>query len=507
MQGAGGGEPGRILSTWLCAVPCPRREVFRPGAKPTPETMVTAKAPRPKPFLDPAYCKSCLRCIEACPKGCIVPGRLINPETGLVPVELNLEACNGCALCIEACPEPFGLRPENELQPATDFELEDPAKLFGERIVEKFTAEESPDVEIALPACEPMVLKGAYASAIGALLAGCRHVFGYPITPSTEGAELMARILPKLNGTFIQAASEIAAVNMMYGAGGAGVPCMTFTSGPGFSLMLEGISYMIGAEVPGVFVNVMRGGPGLGNIGPEQTDIKLACRGLGHGNTHAIVLAPSTPQEMLDLTMEAFALSFRYRNPVIVLCDGYLGQMTGQVRLPAAMRKPGLPEWAVWGDRAHRHNLICSIHLAEADLEKHNEHLNRKYASIAGREQRAECYRCEGADVLVVACNTPARMAKGAVGAARARGVAAGLFRPITLWPFPIDSLKPVLEHIRRIVVVEASPGQLEDELRLALSHAGIAPPPIASVRRLGGVLPRESDIVARLLEESEAIS
>ncbi len=171
---------------------------------------------------------------------------------------------------------------------------------------------------IPLPKMEPLVLKGTYASAIGAILAGCRHVFGYPITPSTEGAELMAKLLPKLDGVFLQAVSEVATVNIMYGCGGAGLPCMTFTSSPGFSLMLEGISYMIGAEVPGVFVNVMRGGPGLGNIAPEQADVKLCCRGLGHGNTHGIVLAPSTPQEMLDLTMLAFELSFAYRNPVIV---------------------------------------------------------------------------------------------------------------------------------------------------------------------------------------------
>ncbi|HEY5553175.1 MAG TPA: 3-methyl-2-oxobutanoate dehydrogenase subunit VorB [Opitutaceae bacterium] len=465
--------------------------------------MVTTRGARLKPFLDPAYCKSCLRCVEACPRGCITPGTVINPETGLVPVELHLESCTGCALCTEACPEPFGLRLEEELRPAAEFELEDPAKLFGEKVVERFESEAMPDEWIDLPACEPMVLKGAYASAIGALLAGCRHVFGYPITPSTEGSELMARILPKLNGAFVQAASEIAAVNMMYGAGGAGVPGMTFTSGPGFSLMLEGISYMIGAETPGVFVNLMRGGPGLGNIGPEQADIKLACRGLGHGNTHAIVLAPSTPQEMLDLTMEAFALSFRYRNPVVVLGDGYLGQMTGQVRLPAAMCKPGLPDWAVWGDRAHRHNLICSIHLSETDLEEHNEHLNRKYALIGKHEQRSETFHCEGAEILVVACNTPSRMAKGAVEAARGRGIAAGLFRPVTLWPFPIDALRPALAEVRHIVVVEASAGQLEDELRLALSHAGIAPPPISSVRRMGGILPREADIVARIVTES----
>ena len=463
---------------------------------------------RPRPILEPAYCKACLRCIEACPKDCITPGSILNPITGVAPVELNLENCNGCALCVQACPEPFGLRlEESGSHLEGEFRLEDPAKLFGKKRVDIIEGPIEPDTEIPLPACEPLVLKGNYASAIGAVLAGCRHVFGYPITPSTEGAELMAKMLPKLGGAFVQAVSEVAAVNMMYGAGGAGVPAMTFTSSPGFSLMLEGISYMIGAEVPGVFVNVMRGGPGLGNIAPEQTDIKLACRGLGHGNTHAIVLAPSTPQEMLDLTMEAFPLSFRYRNPVVVLGDGFLGQMTGAVKLPPAMRRPGRPAWAVWGDLPHRHNLISSIALAETDLEAHNEHLNRKYAAITKREQRADLFRCDDAEVLVVACNTPARMAKGAVEVARARGIKAGLFRPITLWPFPIEALKPLLLHVGQIIVVEASPGQLEDELRLALSHADRVPPPIAHVRRLGGILPQQAEILAKIEETQEAFA
>jgi pyruvate/2-oxoacid:ferredoxin oxidoreductase alpha subunit len=279
---------------------------------------------------------------------------------------------------------------------------------------------------------------------------------------------------------------------------------MTFTSSPGFSLMLEGISYMIGSEVPGVFVNVMRGGPGLGNIGPEQGDIKLVCRGLGHGNTHAIVLAPSTPQEMLDLTMEAFALAFRYRNPVIIAGDGYLGQVAGRVTLPDHLVRPGIPAWAVYGDAAHRGNLISSIFISEVDLEAHNEKLNAKYARMTRDEQRAECLACDDAEWLVVATNTPARMAGGAVQQLRARGIRAGLFRPVTLWPFPVDRLLPLLPRARGILMVEAGPGQLEDELRLALSRREVPPPPIAAVRHHGGVLPSLAEIVdgvARLAE------
>jgi pyruvate/2-oxoacid:ferredoxin oxidoreductase alpha subunit len=334
---------------------------------------------------------------------------------------------------------------------------------------------------------------------VGALLAGCRHFFGYPITPSTEGAELMAALLPRVNGVFLQAVSEVATVNMMYGCGGAGQRSMTFTSSPGFSLMVEGISYMVGAEIPGVFVNIMRGGPGLGNIGPEQGDLKLACRGLGHGNTHAIVLAPAHPQEMLDLTMEAFDLAFRYRNPVVLVGDGYLGQVTGRVRLPDHLVEPGLPAWAVWGDRSHRRNLMTSTLLDETDLEAHNEHLNRKYARMTALEQRAEAFRAEDAEWLIVACNTPARMARGAVHALRSDGIKAGLFRPVTLWPFPVSALLPLLPRVRGVVMVEAGPGQLEDEMRLALSWSAVQPPPIHAVRHHGGVLPQVPEITARV--------
>jgi len=467
---------------------------------------MTQTSERPKPFLLPEFCKGCGRCIEACPKHCITIGTEINPATGLTPVLLNLEQCNGCGLCLSACPEPYGLAATPA--GAADYELQDPAHMFGARGHAPAAAETIPDLRVALTAAEPLVIKGTYASAIGALLAGCRHFYGYPITPSTEGAELMAKILPKLDGVFLQSVSEIATVNIMYGCSGAGLRCMTFTSSPGFSLMLEGISYMIGAELPGVFVNVMRGGPGLGNIAPEQADIKLACRGLGHGNTHAIVLAPATPQEMLDLTMLAFELSFTYRNPVVILGDGYLGQMTGKVELPKDLVKPGLPSWAVFGDAAHRGNLICSIFLAEADLEAHNVHLNTKYAKIKEREQRADPFLCDDADVILVACNTPAQMAKGAVRDLRARGIRAGLFRPVTLWPFPIEALRPIASHARRFVVVEASAGQLEDELRLALSHGAVGQGVVIdSVRRMGGVLPGQKEIVERVLSLEGAAS
>jgi pyruvate/2-oxoacid:ferredoxin oxidoreductase alpha subunit/NAD-dependent dihydropyrimidine dehydrogenase PreA subunit len=442
---------------------------------------------RPVPLLTPELCKGCGRCVDSCIKGCLAFGTEIHPVTGLVPVVLDLNDCNGCGLCFDACPEPYALLPLSD---------EEAAELLAQP-VEHPEAEPWPDRIVELPESEPLLLKGTNAFAAGALLAGCRHVFGYPITPSTEGAELMAKVLPEIGGIFIQAVSEVATVNMMYGAGGAGKRCMTFTSSPGFSLMLEGISYMIGAEVPGVFVDIMRGGPGLGNLGPEQADVKLACRGLGHGNTHAIVLAPATPQEMLELAMLSFELAFVYRNPVIVVGDAYLGQITGRVVLPRHMVQPGVPDWAVYGDHSHRDNLISSINLSEDDLERANLRLEEKYASMQADEQRADLYRTDDAEILLVACNTPAQLARGAVSELRRAGVAVGLFRPVTLWPFPVDALVRLLGGVSQLVVVEASSGQLEDEMRLALSHTGVhEPPPISHVRRMGGMLPSQAEIV-----------
>ena len=477
-----------------------------------PQTTTTAHK-RPLPYLEAQFCKGCGRCIGSCPKHCITYDDHVDPRTGLVPVVIDLHDCNGCALCISACPEPYGLRPEKapvaDASPPAAAEATPPSAQIGvEGRTPRVAAEEIEDECLPLAPREPLTVKGNHAAAIGALLAGCRNFYGYPITPSTEGSELMARLLPKLGGTFLQAVSEVAAINHLYGAGGAGQRAMTFTSSPGFSLMLEGISYMIGAELPGVIVNVMRGGPGLGNIAPEQSDIKLVCRGLGHGHTHSIVLAAASPQEMLDLTMLAFELSFKYRNPVILLADGYLGQMTGKVELPPYFVRPGLPGWAVSGDRAHRRNLICSIRLAEADLEVFNRHLIDKYATMDAQEQRSERYSCDDAEVLVVACTTPARMAKGAVEQLRAKGVAAGLFRPITLWPFPVRALLPLAERARRIVVVEARAGQLEDEMRLALSRARFAPHAvIESVERYGGVLPSTESVVQHVLATEEVRS
>jgi len=271
----------------------------------------------------------------------------------------------------------------------------------------------------------------------------------------------MAKLLPALGGHFLQAPSEVAAVNMIFGCGAGGLPAMTFTSSPGLSLMLEGISYMIGAELPGVFVDIMRAGPGLGNIGPAQADVKLAARGLGHGDTHAVVLAPATPQEMLDFTMLAFELAFRYRNPVLVLADGHLGQMTGRVVLPRHAVRPGLPAWAVHGDAAHRRNLVTSIYLREADQEEHVRHLVRKFEPGMNRERAARrplsLRRRGGAGGLLQHAGPHRPRARSRRCAPRGSGPAC--FRPQTVWPFPVRALLPLLERTRMLVVVEASGG------------------------------------------------
>ncbi len=458
---------------------------------------MSSKRDRPNVVLLPHLCKGCGRCIEACPKHGISFGTEIDQTSGFVPVSIDYDVCNHCGLCVSACPEPYGLSTET-------YELEDPEHLFGPRKTERRNAETIAPRRVALPQVGPMVLKGNYACAVGALLAGCRHVYGYPITPSTEGAELMAKLLPQLDGIFVQAISEVATINHLYGCGGAGLPTMTFTSSPGFSLMLEGISYMIGSEVPGVVLNVMRPGPGLGFIGPEQSDIKLVCRGLGHGNTHSIVLAPTSPQEMLDCTMLAFDLTFKYRNPVIIAADGYLGQITGRVNLPDHMIEPGLPDWAVWGDADHRDNLIASIFQDWVELEAHNEKLSEKYRLMQRDEQRANLFQADDASILIVAANTPARTAKAAVEQLRREGTPAGLFQPVTLWPFPIDKLSPLLGRVKKVVVVEASDGQLEDEMRLALSHDGTHGIEFHHVRHMGGVLPEQHEVVEKVRDVME---
>ncbi|HLE37869.1 MAG TPA: 3-methyl-2-oxobutanoate dehydrogenase subunit VorB, partial [Candidatus Acidoferrales bacterium] len=288
----------------------------------------------------------------------------------------------------------------------------------------------------------------------GAILAGCRAYYGYPITPASEIAEAAALFLPQVGGIFLQAESEVAAINMVYGAASAGERAMTASSGPGVSLMQEGLSYLAGAELPCVIVDVMRGGPGLGNIAPEQSDYFALVKGGGHGCYRNLVLAPASVQEMAEFTMLAFELADRYRNPAVVVTDGFIGQMMEPLELePRVLEAPDKP-WAVRGTRDTRLNLITSIQLEPDVLEAHVRKLEAKYKQAEQREARHELYRAEDAEVLLVGYGIVSRVLRSTVDQARRQGLRAGLFRPITLWPFPAQALRDAARRCQSVLVV-----------------------------------------------------
>ncbi len=345
-----------------------------------------------------------------------------------------------------------------------------------------------------------ILLKGNEAAVIGAILAGCRSFYGYPITPASEIAEAAARYFPQVGGTFLQAESEVAAINMVYGAAAAGERTMTASSGPGLSLMQEGISYLAGAELPAVIVDVMRGGPGLGNIAPEQSDYHQIVKGGGHGNYRTIVLAPNSVQEMCDLTRLAFELADRYRNPVVVLADGFIGQMMEPVELPRAISSPVEKSWAVRGTAETRHNLITSIYLDPEQLEAHIRRLQEKYAHAARHVVLYEKYRTEDAEIITIGYGIISRMLKAAVEQVRARGVKAGLFRPITLWPFPSREISVLADWARCFLVVELSHGQLVEDVRLAVEGQR----PVKLYTRYGGIVPTAEELAEHILHTAE---
>lgn len=317
---------------------------------------------------------------------------------------------------------------------------------------------------------ERMMMKGNEAIAEGALRAGCRFFAGYPITPQTEVPEYMARRMPEVGGTFIQAESEVAAINMIYGAAGAGARALTSSSSPGVSLKMEGISYIAGSELPCVIVNVARGGPGLGGLTPSQADYFQATKGGGHGDYRLVVFAPASVQEIIDLMFQAFVTADRYRNPVMVLADGLLGQMMEPVTLNEVgdLQIPAKP-WATTGMVAGKaQSLINSLGLAGEDLKKTNQQLQQKYREIAAKEVRFEEEGTQDADLIIVAYGTSARVAKSAINTAQAAGKKVGLFRPITLWPFPTERIAQLSQAGKRFLVVEMSAGQMVDDVRLA---------------------------------------
>ncbi len=331
------------------------------------------------------------------------------------------------------------------------------------------------------------LVKGNEAVTIGALYAGADCFFGYPITPASEILHEAARLFPALGRKFIQAESEEAAINMVYGGAAAGHRVFTASSGPGISLMQEGVSYLAGAQLPAVIVNIMRAGPGLGNIGPEQGDYIQAARGGGHGNYRAIVVAPNCIQEMCDFTGWAFDLAFKYRMPAYVLADAVLGQMIEPLRFPEKARRPVIDtSWAVAGNRETMGNLHTSIFLVFDELEEFNAKLQQKYLVIEATEARAETFGLEDAEIILVSYGISSRIAKSAMELAREAGLKVGLVRPLTLFPFPRKVFRELAQSPRvSFLSVEMSNGQMRDDIRLAIGCSR----PVELVCRLGGNL------------------
>lgn len=345
---------------------------------------------------------------------------------------------------------------------------------------------------------EPMMtmMKGNEALGEAAIRAGCRFFFGYPITPQSELPAYMARRMPEVGGTFLQAESELAAVNMLLGAAAAGVRAMTSSSSPGFSLKQEGISYMIGSQLPCVVVNIMRGGPGLGNIQPSQSDYFQVVKGGGHGDYRMITLAPSTVQELVDLTMAAFDLADAYRNPVAVLGDGLLGQTMEPVAFPPLREPVDDKDWALTGAKGRAKHVITSLELNPEGLEALNRRLQAKFAAMAAKEARWEEYRCEDAELVVVAYGTSARIARAAVDGARSIGMKVGLYRPITVWPFPHQGLARLADRgVRQFLDVEMSSGQMVEDVKLAV----LGRARVDFYGRLGGMVPTPREILSEI--------
>jgi Pyruvate:ferredoxin oxidoreductase and related 2-oxoacid:ferredoxin oxidoreductases, alpha subunit len=346
---------------------------------------------------------------------------------------------------------------------------------------------------------EKVLMKGNEAIGEAAIRANCKAFFGYPITPQTEVAAYMAKKMPKIGRIFIQAESEIAAINMVYGAAGAGVRCMTSSSSPGISLKAEGISYIAGAELPCVIINIVRGGPGLGSIQPAQSDYFQATKGGGHGDYHLPVFAPSSIQEMVDLIQEAFDVADIYRTPCMVMGDGMLGQMMEPVEFKEREQKQ-LPEktWAANGLGGRKeHNVINSLYLEPEQLENHNIHLQKKYDDIKAREARYELFNCEAeCDLILVAYGTTARICENVIKMAKKEGIKLGLIRPITLWPFPVEAFNNIIDRTKHgFLSVEMNCGQMVEDVRLVSNGRK----PVHFYGRSGGMVPNPTDILNKV--------
>lgn len=346
-------------------------------------------------------------------------------------------------------------------------------------------------------ATQKVLMKGNEALAEAAIRSGCKHFFGYPITPQTELAAYMAKKLPQIGGTFLQAESEIAAINMVLGAASTGVRAMTSSSSPGISLKTEGISYIAGSDVPALIINVQRGGPGLGGIQPSQADYWQATKATGHGDFHLLVLAPSTVQEMADFVSLAFDLADTYRMPAMILADGMLGQMMEPVEFDDNKKASQIDKpWALTGHKNKRqHNIINSLYLQPQDLERLINERFEKYEKIKKTEQRCEEYLTQDADIVIVSYGASSRVSRSAINKARENGIKVGLLRPITLWPFPENAIKKVAETAKKFLCVEMCKGQMIDDVKLALNGKR----DVDFFGRTGGVIPTPKEILAKI--------
>lgn len=344
---------------------------------------------------------------------------------------------------------------------------------------------------------EKVLMKGNEALAEAAIRAGCIRFFGYPITPQTELAAYMAKRLPKMGGTYMQAESEVSAINMLQGAGAAGIRAMTSSSSPGISLKAEGISYMAGSDIPGLIINVERGGPGLGGIQPSQSDYWQATKAPGHGDFHVLVFAPCSVQEMVDLVGHAFDCAEKYRMPSMILADGMLGQMMEPVEFKENNEVKDFDKsWAACGHKNEReHNVVNSLYLQATELERVVKDRFERYKLIESKEQMAETYMTEDAEYIVVAFGATARVAKAAVREARNQGIKVGLVRPITLWPFPVDTIKEATKNAKAILSVEMNMGQMVDDIKLAVECKC----PVEFFGRTGGVVPTPAEVLENI--------
>lgn len=348
---------------------------------------------------------------------------------------------------------------------------------------------------------EKVLMKGNEAIAEAAILAGCRFYFGYPITPQTEIAAYMAKKMPKIGGTFLQAESEIAAINMVYGVSSTGKRVMTSSSSPGISLKSEGLSYLAGADLPALVINVQRGGPGLGGIQPSQADYFQATKGGAHGDFHMIVLAPSSVQEMADLTVKGFDLADKYRMTSMILADGTMGQMMEPVSLDFNIQPQPEKPWATTGTgMARKHNIVNSLSLVPEELEQLNFKRYERYAEIEKNEAMCEEYLMEDAEICIAAFGIAARVSKNAINAARAKGIKVGMIRPITLWPFPKEAFAKAAEKVHSFVSVELSMGQMIEDVRLASGCKR----PVVLCNRAGGMIPSPEQVLKTIEELAE---